>query len=137
MEKRGYTGREKRRFIRAGLPFFVHYQKRGKIADENEPLAGLVVDIMSLSLTKNISEGGIRFVTRERFESGTYLAVDIHVPDRKSPIRTLTKVVWTKKRPLRSGYDTGVRFIKVDEGDRKDLSYYLSTLQKVEELGTG
>ncbi len=117
------------------LPLFVRYQKRDKIAGKNEPLAGLVEDIMSLSLTKNISEGGIRIVTRERFEPGTYLAVEIHVPDRKTPIRTLAKVIWTKKRTLRSGYDTGVRFIKVEKGGRKDLSFYLSTLQKVEELG--
>lgn len=96
----------------------------------------MVEDIVRLSLTKNISESGIRLVTKERFEPGTSLAVDIYAPDRKTPIQTLTKVIWTKKRPLRSGYDIGVSFIKVEKGGKKDLSFYLSTLQKVEGLET-
>ena len=134
MKKRGYAGKERRRFVRISLPFFVRYQKRDKITAKNESLAGLVEDVMSLSLTRDISESGIRIVTRERFEPGTYLAVEIHVPDRKTPIHTLTKVIWTKKRAVRSGYDTGVHFIRVEKGGRKDLAFYLSTLQRVEEL---
>ena len=116
------------------IPFSIHYQKKSKISGKNEPLTGLVEDVMCLSLSKDISESGIRIVTKERFELGTSLTVDIYAPDRKTPIRTLSTVVWTKKRSFRSGYDTGIRFIKVEKGGRKDLSFYLTSLQKVEEL---
>ena len=134
--KKNYPGKERRRFIRVSIPFSVRYQKESKNPGKNEPLAGLVEDVMRLSLSKDISESGIRIVTKERFELGTSLAVDIYAPDRKTPIRTLSTVVWTKKRAFRSGYDTGIRFTKVEKGGRKDLSFYLSSLQKVEELRT-
>ena len=135
MKKKGYRGKEKRKFIRVSIPFSIRYQKKDKNPGKNESLVGLVEDVMRLSLSKDISESGIRIVTKERFELGTSLAVDIYAPDRKTPIRTLSTVVWTKKRAFRSGYDTGIRFIKVEKGGREDLSFYLSSLRKVEESG--
>ncbi len=133
MKKRLYKGKEKRKFIRVSIPFSIRYQKKNKNSGKDEPLAGLVKDVMCLSLSKDISESGIRIVTKERFEPGTSLTVDIYAPDRKTPIRTLSTVAWTKKRAFRSGYDTGICFIKVEKGGRKDLSFYLSSLQKVED----
>ncbi|HCG77194.1 MAG: hypothetical protein COZ37_06240 [bacterium (Candidatus Ratteibacteria) CG_4_10_14_3_um_filter_41_18] len=136
-EKRMYAGSEKRQFVRVSLPFFVRYQKKekGKIIIGGKKLAkNLTENIENLSVTKDISQGGIKFVAKERFEPGTSLALDIYAPDRKTPIRTLAKVIWVKNRAFRSGYETGACFTTIEKGDREDLSFYLSALQRVGEL---
>ncbi len=155
-----YKGPERRRFVRLGYPFFIQYKVVEKISEEDS-LSSISSDIEKIlkewdekgygkdkiysslikkmkdsSFTKNISEGGICFVTRERFKPDTQLRMQIYVPTRKEPIKALVKVVWRKKRMLRSGYDTGVSFIETAESDKRDLSDCLRLFSetKLEEL---
>lgn len=155
-----YKGAERRRFVRFGYPFFIQYKAVEK-ASEEEPLpsissgiekiltewdekgydkdrlySSLVKKMEDSSFAKNISEGGICIVTREKFKPDTKLRVKIYAPIRKEPIKGLAKVVWTKKRMLRSGYNTGVSFIEMVEVDKRDFSDCLRLFNKtkLEEL---
>ncbi|MCK4245425.1 MAG: PilZ domain-containing protein [Candidatus Omnitrophica bacterium] len=155
-----YKGPKRRRFVRFGYPFFIQYKAAEKVSEE-EPLtsissgiekilkrwdekgydkdrlySSLVEKMEDISFTKNISEGGICFVTKERFKPDTQLRVQIYTPTRKEPIKALVKVAWTNKRMLRSGYDTGVSFIEMAESDKRDLSNCLRLFSqiKLEEL---
>ena len=139
-----HKGAERRKFVRFAYPFFVLYQKvkkghlkttalsSGKWERAPEP----VIKKGSSAITKNISEGGICFVTWDKFEPDVLLRVELYIPGRDRPIKALVKVIWTKKRKSRVGYNTGVSFRKVEKEDRNALTRYLLLFSriKLEEL---
>src|SRR3989338_2165718 len=78
-------GQEQRRFIRvtSRLAAVVKIVKTGKVRR---------------ALTRDISAGGLCFVTEEILEAGTALEVELKLPDREAPVRFLGEVAW--RRPV-------------------------------------
>ena len=152
-----YQGRaERRKFVRFDYPFFIQYKaiEKGsedeslslisssvekilksweeKGYDKNRVYSSLLKEMKDFSFSKNISQGGICLVTREKFKPDTYLKVEIYIPIRKEPITGTVKVIWTKKRILRIGYETGVSFVKMSEDNKGTLSNILGLFSKTE-----
>jgi len=128
---------ERRRYPRFEYPFYVVYKKAGKFKREvSGPSAPFyfIGKEEKLSVSQNISIGGICFVTKEEFLPGIKLSVKIWTPTRHSPLVGQVKVVWQKKRTLAPGYFTGVSFISLD--DKKELKSLLEMLTdlKLEEM---
>jgi hypothetical protein len=126
--KSGYKGPERRRYIRFSYPFFVRSRKDGeKHNSKVHPLITfkeLAEDQVSIS--QNVSIGGIFFTTSKDYPTGTLLFVEIFSPTRKTPFNMLARVAWRKKRVLGHDlgytYDTGVEFLEIDEeGEFQDL----------------
>ena len=76
------------------------------------------------SLTKDISGGGMRFITQHALATGTLLEMTVRVLQREEPVRFIGKVVWSKPRghaetaPADSETEVGVEFVEINPKDR-------------------
>jgi uncharacterized protein (TIGR02266 family) len=110
-------GEEQRRFIRVSsrLTAIVKVVKTGKV---------------KRALTKDVSAGGVCFVTEEIMEVGTALEVELKLPDREAPVQFLGQVAWSRPvGPSPKSYEnptgeTGVKFVSIDPKDRALLMQY-------------
>jgi len=110
-------GQEQRRFIRITNRLNATFKivKTGKV---------------KRALTKDISAGGICFVTAEILEPGTALEVELTLPDREASVQFLGEVAWSRPiGPQPKSYEdptgeTGVKFISIDPNDRELLRQY-------------
>ena len=76
------------------------------------------------TVTKNISEGGVRFQTDRFFSLACHLVVEISVPELFKPIRTISKVAWIKKLPSGTEYEIGGQFLAMTNEDEEQLAQY-------------
>ena len=110
-------GEEQRRFIRVTgrLVAVVKIVKTGKVRR---------------ALTRDISAGGICFVTEEILEPGTALEVELKLPDRDAPILFLGEVAWSRPiGPKPKSYqdptaETGIKFVSIDPKERELIVQY-------------
>lgn len=73
---------------------------------------------------KNISKEGALLVLDKKLNEGTGLDLSMDVPGDNVPIFASCEVAWQK--PLHDNtYETGVRFIKIDNSDRGRLLEYI------------
>jgi len=111
---------EKRKFIRVDTSLLVSYR---------------VVETKELSeqasLAKNISEEGLLLELPTHFAPDTILELKVALPTSRvdKPIVTLVKTAWANQIDLKKSYDTGVRFIEMNEKDQQELLNYLSSLK--------
>ena len=126
-----YQGVEKRKYLRFGYPFFIRCKKNGKAYDQEEPSIITFIEIKKgqVTISKNVSIAGIRFVTEKRFFSDDHLYIEIFSPTRKRPFKILGKVIWRKRRILFRDYDVGIQFLKIDA--EKGFKKLLEELAKV------
>lgn len=88
----------------------------------------------------NIGDGGIAFVSKVAYIPGTPLSLKIHLKgwqgyrtpfsmlvdlSAEEPFTAIGKVAWCRPSSRTNGYDVGIRFLNVDEGDFKALTGYL------------
>jgi len=105
---------EKRRFARLNILTDITYT-RSSISDKEK-----------LSLTRNISEGGICFIAYEKLDQDEVLDVNIFIPDHKNPVAATGKVAWVSEFVIGDPskgvrYDVGFEFLKIADNDRKEL----------------
>ncbi len=74
--------------------------------------AGSVREMESISLTKDISVGGARLVTDQKFETGTLFRINIVLSRTRQNVSIFGKVKWVKP-PQNSDdlYEVGVEFM--------------------------
>lgn len=89
-----------------------------------------VQDKEKLSLTKNISQSGICIIIYEQLKDSDILDLRIYLPDDKTPIEAVGRVVWIKGfiiGDISKGkrYDAGVEFIKISAKDKDKISKYV------------
>ncbi len=92
------------------------------------------------AISKNISQGGISFVSPVFYEPETPLSLKIFIPgwnEYKKPFSVLVdlskddfftaigKVVWCGKNGHNKEYEIGIKFINIYEDDYKALSAYI------------
>jgi c-di-GMP-binding flagellar brake protein YcgR len=78
------------------------------------------------SRSKELSEGGISLPTNQRLEPGIIIELELRLPDSKKPIKVTGEVVWRDKiQDRRFSFVIGVKFIKIDSGDRKKVCNYI------------
>ena len=103
---------EKRKYIRIEAPIVVTY----KIGGEHP--------ITKKTITKDFSEGGIRFPVYEELKTGTPLELYIETPFDTIPIFATGQIVWTKALSTKEGreiYDVGVKFTKMQTFEKKRM----------------
>jgi len=107
--------KERRRFprINARLPL--------QFKDIQRP-----IETYSGTLTRDVSEGGARFVAGEFLSIFTRLLLEVSVPSFSRPIKAISKVAWIQKIPRSNQYDVGVQFMDVTEEDKKHLASFVA-----------
>ena len=123
-----YNGPDRRKYVRFGYPFFIRVRKDGEnYTKRSLPLITFKeLEEDNVSISHNISIGGICFTTSKDYPPDTLVFVEIFSPTRNIPFHILAKVAWRKKRILEHAlgytYNTGVEFLKIDaEGEFQDL----------------
>ena len=103
---------EKRKYIRIEAPIVVTY----KLKDKSRP--------GKKTITKDFSEGGIRFPVYEKLKIGAPLELYIDTPFDTIPIFAIGQIVWTKALSTQEGreiYDVGVKFTQMRTFDKKRM----------------
>ena len=134
VKSKSYRGPERRKHPRFRYPLCISYKKNGKKFEEEllEPSAPSYFTAKDgkLSVARDISGGGIRFVTKGKFLPGVRLFMKIWSPTVHHPLIGLAEVIWQKKRSLAGGYLTGVAFASL--GDKKELKKLLDIFTDLE-----
>lgn len=80
------------------------------------------------SLTKDISEGGIRFKTTEFISLACRLVVEITLPTVQRPIKAISKVAWIKKLSTGESYELGNQFLEISKEDKSLINEYVNRI---------
>ena len=106
---------ENRKFVRIEWPVIIKYKT------VEEPRA------QDQIVSKDISEGGARFIVYERFMKGTKLDIQLEVPFDSMPISATAEVMWIKKVGEENSkmFEVGVIFKTVNQNDQKRLKMYI------------
>jgi hypothetical protein len=112
-----FAGSERRKHPRINNRFIVSYRLLQK------------QDRVETSQTKNLSIGGLLLTTNRKFQPGTSLALEIHLPFDPYPITIIAKVLQCHEVTKDLIYDTRLAFIKIDKRHHKvianTVNYYL------------
>jgi c-di-GMP-binding flagellar brake protein YcgR len=111
---------EKRQFVRLNLLADITYTRRASSANEK------------ISLTRNISKGGICFIAYEKLNEGEMLDLSIFIPEQEKPIAATGKIAWIKEFIIGDPekgkrYDVGIEFIKVSDGELAKIDKYIGS----------
>ncbi len=111
---------EKRKFARLNILVDVAYKKQDAVKEEK------------LTLTKNISKGGICFIGYESLRESDIIDLQIYLPEDKNPVSAMARVVWVKEFligeiPKGKRYDVGVEFVQISEEDKTRIDRYILT----------
>jgi c-di-GMP-binding flagellar brake protein YcgR len=110
---------EKRRFQRAIARIPIKYYKVGDYG----PKA-----LKASTISRNLSEGGVRFRTAEFVSRACRLVVEIEMPMFPRPIKAISKVAWIRKVDSGDDYEIGNQFLEISADDRKHVSEYVKSL---------
>lgn len=80
------------------------------------------------SITKNLSQGGIRFRTNEFISMACRLILELDVPMFTKPIKAISKVAWIRKAAAGDDYEVGNQFLEMSKKDKELISEYVNSL---------
>ena len=80
------------------------------------------------SVTKDISEGGMRFKTNEFISLACRLVVEITLPMAPKPIKAISKVAWIRKLSSGDQYELGNQFLGISKEDKAIVMDYVNRL---------
>jgi c-di-GMP-binding flagellar brake protein YcgR len=108
---------EKREFVRLNVLADVVYSRHTS-------------EDLKLTLTKNISAGGICLIVYESFKEGDLLDLKIGLPQDENPINAVGRVVWSIEFFILNDtkskrYDIGVEFVNLDPKERERINKYV------------
>ena len=98
---------------------------RYKVIKSQEELAKRGLDAEHISVTKNISAGGILFIANELLPLGTILELKIELPGGEKPVECLARVVRMEEVELEKVYYIGACFLDLTGADRARLDRYV------------
>jgi hypothetical protein len=112
------ASREKREHPRVKTHIPVRYRKlRDRAGAEG-----------TISLSKNLSEGGVRFRTDGFVSRACRLILELDIPMFARPVKAISKVAWIKKSDSGKEYEIGNRFLEMTKEDRDLISEYIESL---------
>ncbi|MEE8360361.1 MAG: PilZ domain-containing protein [Candidatus Omnitrophota bacterium] len=109
---------ERRRYPRFSVNVPVQYKNIKMLQD---PSSG--------ALTKDVGEGGIRFVGNEFLSLANRIVMTITLPTPARPVKIISKVAWIRKVPMGEQYEIGSQFLSMSEEDKRTLKDYLEKAQ--------
>ena len=77
------------------------------------------------TMTKNVSEGGVRFRANRFISLACHLLVEMKLPSLAKPIKAVSKVAWIKKLGTDNDYEIGNHFLALSNEDEEALSKYV------------
>ncbi|MCK4519334.1 MAG: PilZ domain-containing protein [Candidatus Omnitrophica bacterium] len=81
-------------------------------------------DVLTGSI-KNVSEGGTRLVTDNFIPLNSRLVLVFNFPFKNRKIKSLCKIVWTKRFATLAKYDLGVEFLDMTLKCRDDMAAFI------------
>ena len=109
---------EKRKFPRANT----HIPLKYKQLRASGGMAG------TGTITKNLSEGGVRFRASEFVAMACRLILELDMPQFDRPIKAISKVAWIRKVASGDDYEIGNQFLEISKEDKKHVSEYIEQL---------
>jgi len=82
------------------------------------------------SLSKNISQGGIRFRTAEFISMACRLILELDIPMFNKPVKAISKVAWIRKAGSGDDYEVGNQFLEISKKDKELITEYVDSLSK-------
>jgi len=89
------------------------------------------------SISKNLSQGGIRFKTNEFISMACRLILELDIPMVTKPVKAISKVAWIKRAEAGTDYEVGNQFLEISKKDKELISEYVDSLNLYNESGTG
>jgi len=83
-----------------------------------------------VTVSKNISEGGIRFKIQGFLSMACRLVLELDISYFSNPIKVISKVAWIKQTKNKDEYEVGNRFINMTKEDKDLISKYLNDVSK-------
>ncbi|MDD5633678.1 MAG: PilZ domain-containing protein [Candidatus Omnitrophica bacterium] len=77
------------------------------------------------SISKNMSQGGIRFRTPEFVSMACRLILELDIPSITKPIKAISKVAWIRKTESGKEYEIGNQFLEMSREDIKLVTEYI------------
>lgn len=111
---------ERRIYIRLSRKVNLRY----KTFNSQEELLKKNYSLEQLSITKNISAGGILFVCEKPIAVGSFLELTVELPDSQPPVKCLAKVLRAEEIGENDHYDIGVCFLDISGSERMRLNKY-------------
>ena len=93
---------ERRKFPRVQCRFSVKYKDLKKLGDDFRG-----------TISKNLSEGGIRFRSDRFISLACRLIVELNIPAMQEPLRAVSKITWIRKLPVGDDYEVGNQFLEI------------------------
>ncbi|MFH1868050.1 MAG: PilZ domain-containing protein [Candidatus Omnitrophota bacterium] len=84
------------------------------------------IEAYSGTLSRDIGEGGMRFLSNEFLSVFTRLLIEVSIPSLSRPIKAISKVAWIQKVPRNSQYNVGIKFMDMTEEDKKQLASFIA-----------
>jgi len=79
------------------------------------------------AVTKDLSAGGLLFISDKSVPKGTILELTIRLPDGGAPLRCLSKIVRVAYRDMDGAYDIAVCFLDLSSSERTRLDKFVNT----------
>ena len=112
---------EKRRFLRLNDYFRVSFQPAGEFGEESA-----MEEVEDIGFSKNLSLGGVAFVTDAAVESSDYIRATIHIPEIEPEIEVVGQVI--RVLPAPGGrHEVAIKFLPfgIDEEQRNKLELFI------------
>lgn len=109
---------EKRRFTRVATHIPIKYRKLG----DSEEVTGYS------TITKNLSEGGVRFKAPEFISMACRFILELDMPMFAEPIKVISKIAWIRKTASGDDFEVGNQFLEISKKDKKLVSEYINSL---------
>ena len=107
------------------IHFYVPYDLKTKINFQyKKPPADTSASKSFSGVTKNISAGGLCFVSDYKLERGDYLLIDLFLPNEANPIAMEGEVKWSKAKEDGINFLTGVQIMKVSGKPVEESIYF-------------
>ena len=83
------------------------------------------------TLTKDVSEGGVRCVSSELFPVSSDLGVEMTLFKGEESLSVKGKAVWFRMIPHSDQFDLGISFLDMSPQDKRRLSVYIERLSEL------
>ena len=81
---------------------------------------------------KDISDGGVKFVTNEFLSLACRLILELSMPTAQKQVKAISKIAWIKKQEEESSYEIGTQFLDISKDDKKEIELYIKSLLSLE-----
>ena len=126
MSKKDNEARRHQRYdTEVKIHFYVPYDLKTKISFQfKKTQVDPALNKRFSGVTKNISAGGICFVSEQKLERGDYILVDLYLPAVAKPIVMEGEVKWSKADDDGLQFFTGVEISKISDKPVEQSIYF-------------